>query len=346
MKILSIIIPIYNVEKYLNECLSSIVGFDDIEIILVNDYTPDDSVSIAKSYMDRYDNIRLFHHNINKGLGAARNTGIKHARGKYIFFLDSDDYLDRKKLPMLLDILDQSDYEQILISFIRFSEKKGNWPLQYEDFYTKNNEKYLNRSNFKTLVTIINLSQIRIIKREKILLDDMWFPDGLYEDVLWSYWFAYSCKSTLVLDNRIYFYRQHSESILGSQSMRHKELIEQHNSTMKLFKSKHVASEIITILEHRFIKHTKHVLYNTKRLPEAAREEFSKDMIDNMENFLLEKTKKMHKMHKDIVKKSSKIEKLDAAFENISSIRFRYNPIKKIKAYKALMKTYYSLKGK
>lgn len=346
MKIISIIIPIYNVEKYLDECLKSIVGFDDIEIILVNDCTPDNSIIIAESYINKYNNIKLIHHSKNKGLGETRNTGIKHSTGKYIFFLDSDDYLDRKKLPTLLDILKQSDHEQVLISFIRFNEKKGTWPLQYENFYTKNNEKVLNHRNFKALVTVINLSQIRILKREKILSDNIWFPIGLYEDVLWSYWFAYSCKSTLVLDNRIYFYRQHSNSILGSTSRRHTELIEQHNRTMELFKSKNIPLEIISVLEHRFITHTKHVLFKTERLPLDVREKFSKDMIENMETFLLEKEKKVKQLNKDLLKKSKKIERLDTAFKIMSSIRFRYNPVKKVKAYKELMKTYYSLKGK
>ena len=346
MVTLSIIIPIYNVEKYLDECLRSVTGIDDIEIILVDDCTPDKSMEIARLYIEKYDNIKLITHSANKGLGAARNTGIENATGKYIFFLDSDDYVDTTKLKPLLDTLQKINYDQILISFIRFSEEEGNWSLEYEKIYSKHNGKVLNRSNFNTLATVINLSQIRIIKRDKILSDDIRFPCGLYEDVLWSYWFSYSCESTLVLDNRIYFYRQRPGSILGSTSKRHIEIIKQYQQTMDLFKSKNVPLEIISILEHRFIIATKWVLFKTQRIPLGIQRDFSLQIIEKMEFFLLNKSSHIKQLNTDLLKKSQKIEKLDTAFSYLTSIRFRYNPIKKIKAFNQLMKIYYSLKDK
>ncbi len=360
MKTLSIIIPIYNVEEYLVECLDSVVGIDDIEIILVNDCTPDDSMKVAQTYIDKYSNIKLITHSVNKGLGAARNTGIENATGKYIFFLDSDDYLDKSKLKPLVDVIKDIDHDQVLISFIRFHEGGQNLPLEYEKVYSTYNEKVLDRSNFKILANIINLSQIRILKREKILSDNFRFPCGLYEDVLWSYWFAHSCESTLVLDNRIYFYRQRPDSILGSTSKKHMEIIKQYQRTIDLFKSKNVPLETMSVLEHRFIIATKWVLFKTQRIPLELQRDFSLKIIENMEFFLLNKSnkikqldidllnksKKVKQLNTDLLNKSNKIEKLDTAFTSLTSIRFRYNPIKKIQAYKQLVKTYYSLRGK
>ncbi len=400
MKTLSIIVPIYNVERYLDECLRSIISIDDIEIILVNDCTPDNSMEIAKSYIEKYNNIKLLNNTENKGLGPTRNYGIEHATGKYILFLDSDDYLDTAKLKYLIDTLKESTHDQILISYIRFSEEDGNWPLQYKKTYTKYDGKVLNQSHFKTLVDIVNLSQLRIIKREKILSDNIWFPAGLYEDVLWTYWFAYSCESTLVLDNRIYFYRQHSNSILGSTSKRHMELIEQHKKTMDLFKTKQVSPKIILMLENQFLAHTKYVLFKTKRLPSESRQEFCQEMVIRLESFLLnrsnqikqldtslskksnqikqlntslsessnqikklntslsessnqikqlntslsKKSNQIKKLDRSLSKKSNQLKQLGKDFVNLSSIRFRYNPIEKIKAYRKLMKTYNSIK--
>jgi glycosyltransferase involved in cell wall biosynthesis len=274
MKILSIIIPVYNVEEYIEECLESIIGIKNIEILVVNDCTPDNSMSIVEDYTKLHNNIRIINHTINKGLGATRNTGIEHATGKYLFFLDSDDYLDTNELKRLVNILENIEHEQVLISFNRFDQKKGIWPLEFKAFFNKYNGQTLDHTNFKDLVHIINLSQLRIIKREKVLLDGLRFPDGIYEDILWSYWFAYSCKETLVLDNRIYKYRQRPASILSSTSERHMELIEQYSKTINFFKSHAVPSKYITILQHKFFEHIRFILLDTERLPQNLKQDF------------------------------------------------------------------------
>lgn len=347
MKILSIIIPIYNVEKYLAECLDSVVDIDDIEIILVNDFTPDNSMKIAESYTTKYDNISLIHHNTNKGLGAARNTGIKNATGKYILFLDSDDFLDRNKLKSFMETLENIDYEQILVSYIRFSEEGGDWPLQYKKTYTTNNGKVLNRSNFRTLVDIINLSQLRIIKREKILSDNIWFPDGLYEDILWSYWFAYSCVSTLVINNRIYYYRQRPNSILSSTSKRHMEFFEQQKKTLELFKSKSVPSITMSIIQNKMLSHSKYILFKTKRIPEDLQEDFCEQMMSNAQSFLLAGEYEIKNKNNEIQKQNKLIkdkEKLQKSIKELISVKFISHPIQKYKQYKKLLKSYYNIK--
>ena len=279
MPVLSIIIPIYNVEQYLEECLESIVGIDNIEIILVNDCTPDNSMEIAAGYASQFNNITIINHEVNKGLGAARNTGIDKATGKYIFFLDSDDFLNTHELKLLVKTLDNVEYDQVLISFLRFDDEKGVYPQDFKYMYTKYDGKVLNRNYFKELVHIINLSQLRILKREKILSERLKFPDGLYEDVLWTYWYTYCCKDVLVLDNKIYLYRQRPESILSSTSPRHMELIEQYINTINFFKSKSVSQRIITILKNKFFDHVYFLLIMTDRLPKELRDTFYKKSV-------------------------------------------------------------------
>ena len=94
----SVIVPVYNTEKYLRRCLDSLVNqtLDDIEIIIIDDKSPDNSALIIDEYKKKYDNkIKVIHNKINKGIGYNRNIGIKKSSGKYIMFIDSDDYLDR-----------------------------------------------------------------------------------------------------------------------------------------------------------------------------------------------------------------------------------------------------------
>jgi len=101
---ISVIIPVYNVEKYLEECLKSVITQDyrELEIICVNDCSTDNSALILEEYSGKDDRIKIITHEQNRGLGAARNTGIRAASGDYLFFLDSDDYLTPHCLEKLI----------------------------------------------------------------------------------------------------------------------------------------------------------------------------------------------------------------------------------------------------
>ena len=94
-ELISIIVPIYNVSKYLDKCLNSLINqtYKNIEIILINDGSTDNSISICLKYKKKDKRIRLYNKK-NGGLSSARNMGIKYSKGNYLFFVDSDDFLD------------------------------------------------------------------------------------------------------------------------------------------------------------------------------------------------------------------------------------------------------------
>ena len=114
MKLLSIIVPVYNVEKYLSKCLDSLlvqgISISDYEIIIVNDGSTDRSLVIAESYCQTNSNIRVISQS-NKGLGGARNTGIRSSEGKYLFFVDSDDTIQKNTLKPLLEFMESKKLE-------------------------------------------------------------------------------------------------------------------------------------------------------------------------------------------------------------------------------------------
>ena len=118
---LSIIVPIYNVEKYLRQCLDSIYKIENIkkEIILVNDGTKDNSGEIINEYYKKYKEITKVIEQENSGLSSARNTGLKNAMGKYIYFIDSDDYLDNEKFEILFSNVNTKDLD-ILVGGLNF----------------------------------------------------------------------------------------------------------------------------------------------------------------------------------------------------------------------------------
>ena len=110
MKVISIIIPIYNVEKYVAECLNSVISqtydHSKIECIIVNDCTPDKSMDIVNKIIGKYSGEMTFithRHKENKGLSSARNTGISIATGEFLYFLDSDDYIYPNSIELLME---------------------------------------------------------------------------------------------------------------------------------------------------------------------------------------------------------------------------------------------------
>ncbi|WP_298533990.1 glycosyltransferase [uncultured Algibacter sp.] len=106
---LSIIVPVYNVEKYIARCIDSLlsqnINFNDYEILIINDGSVDNSVKIVQDYCETYPNI-FIHSQINSGVGAARNRGVDLAKGEYVYFIDSDDYLANNTLSHLINYSD------------------------------------------------------------------------------------------------------------------------------------------------------------------------------------------------------------------------------------------------
>ena len=116
----SIVMPIYGVEPYLRQAIDSVLGqtFQDFEIILVNDCSPDNSAEICRVYSDRYDNIRTVTHPENRGLSAARNTGFAEVQGRYVWFMDSDDYVDSTLLQQVYDSLQKNKADVVVFGCV------------------------------------------------------------------------------------------------------------------------------------------------------------------------------------------------------------------------------------
>lgn len=120
MKLLSVIIPVYNVEKYIERCLDSLIvpqkQFEKLDIVVINDGTPDKSAEIAKQYEKKYpDTIRVIDQE-NRGHGGAWNHGTELATGKYLFYLDSDDWFDTAEFGRLIDYLESCDTDMVMIN--------------------------------------------------------------------------------------------------------------------------------------------------------------------------------------------------------------------------------------
>ena len=221
MKI-SIVIPVYNVEPYIEDCLKSVAAQTyngDIECIIVNDCTPDDSCAVIERFINGYDgaiDFKLLHHSVNRGLSAARNTGIDAATGDYIYFLDSDDEITPDCIEQLVHPLKEKKYDFVIgdyrtigsdIEFPQLSLEEGGVLGNTEVRAT-----YLARKWY--MMAVNKLCNIDFIRNEKL-----YFKEGLiYEDDLWSFKLACTANSMFTVKKETYKYKVRETSITGRQS--------------------------------------------------------------------------------------------------------------------------------
>ncbi len=168
---ISVIIPVYNVEKYLSRCLDSVINqtFSDIEIICINDGSTDNSSKILSEYADRDSRIKIVNQK-NSGLSAARNTGLKNMSGQYISFIDSDDWIDTNYYECLLSLMNENDAD-IVSAGIR---------IVNQGYVSDNPTKNLITDNFEEkLKNLINGSVCdKLFKKD--LFQNLEFPLGRY----------------------------------------------------------------------------------------------------------------------------------------------------------------------
>ena len=183
---ISIIIPIYNVEKYLSKCIESLVGqtYKDIEIILINDGSPDHCLSICEQYSKK-DNRIIVIDQENKGVSAARNAGLKMAKGEYIGFVDPDDWIAVDMYEGLHSVIKQSDVDMVICGYEYYSEdgaldEKRKYPIRENEII--NQKEVMNR--FFDMPPTIRHGVVNKLFKKELLIGQM-FKEGLHssEDV-------------------------------------------------------------------------------------------------------------------------------------------------------------------
>ena len=218
MPLLSVIIPLYNTEKYIGECISSILDNNadtaDYEIIVVNDGSTDESGTIVQSFCDNNYNIRLINQK-NQGVGVARMNGVKEATGDYIWFIDSDDYIVKGALSIILDTIHRYEDIDVFVTPMRLEFEDGR-----EGFTTHElNERYV--ISGKDLLKkrdffLIGPPQF-IIKRKLFTNKWLYFPkEARYEDEYFARVLKYIGNDFLILEKYLYVYRQWPGSHMNS----------------------------------------------------------------------------------------------------------------------------------
>lgn len=218
-KLISIIVPVYNVESYLAQCIESLINqtYKNLEIILIDDGSTDKSGEICDLYKDKDNRIKVIHKQ-NGGLSSARNTGLDIARGDYIGFVDSDDFIDITMYEKLYLQIENNDADMIKCNLIEFknnqvpknivSTGKITTYTREEAIYNFINKEYSYNKHFKVVVWDA------LYKKD--LLEDIRFPEGLlYEDGYVSPKLFFKSKKLLHLDDFLYYYRINDKGIMS-----------------------------------------------------------------------------------------------------------------------------------
>ena len=212
---ISVIVPVYNVEKYFEECMESLLGqtYDDFEIIVINDGSTDGSGILCDKWAEKDRRVRVFHQE-NKGLSIVRNKGLELARGEYIAWVDSDDYVDKFYLEKMMNAYKSTEADMVMCSFYTDTdgdvEHKGKKLFRAEE---------MDRNTF--LERLYTYGMYSVVWN-KILPKDAYqgvqFPIGrVFEDSAVMRQLTGKCNKIVVIEEPLYYYRRHKESITLQQ---------------------------------------------------------------------------------------------------------------------------------
>lgn len=226
---LSVIVPLYNVELYINECLDSLLdqGLDlnDYEIIVVNDGSTDKSPEIVEKYRDKYKNIKIINQK-NEGLSAARNVGIQAACGEYICFVDSDDFLVRNRMFSLVKVARSNDVEILTYDILggKYTEvlcKSQNIKVIVDRSQkVQSGVEYIAEHNYNNGVWYY------LIKREFLLKTKLLFEVGRKcEDGMFTMELFLRANSILHVNTPVYCYINRENSIITTRNAEHQRVM-------------------------------------------------------------------------------------------------------------------------
>lgn len=294
--LVTISIPIFKCEKFIIRCLESVKNqtYKNLEIVLVNDCTPDDSMLLVKNFMDANPDltIKIIEHQENSGLSVVRNNGIKASTGKYLFFLDSDDEITTDCIELLVKKAEKTD-AQIIIAQNRWintfdnTTKDFGFPTITEKKYYDNN---LEIFSVYSKGGFPSSSWNKLFKRDFIVDNQIYFVPGLFaQDELWFFHLLLKTDTLAIIDDITYLYYLHGESVIFNRKKKNfenyltileyltKSYKEEKNSELKmLIKNKIILfKEMVLVMQWKALKDKEYLKTNILRMQKLVRLNFS-----------------------------------------------------------------------
>ena len=290
--LISINIPIFNCEKYIIRCLESVKQqtYKNMEVILVNDCTPDGSMILVHDFVDANPDlhIKIIEHEKNSGLSVVRNTGIKSSLGEYIYFLDSDDEITPDCIELIFKTALKTDAQVTIaqnkwINTFDDSTKDFGFPTTASKKYYDNN---LEIFSVYSDGGFPSSSWNKLIKRDFIVENNIYFVPGLFaQDELWFFHLLLKTDTLAIIDDITYLYYLHGESVIFNRKKKNFEnfmtILEHFTSSYKqeknpelkrLIKNKIILfKEMVLIMQWKALKDKDYLNENISRMQKLTR---------------------------------------------------------------------------
>ena len=216
--LISVVVPVYNTEAYLRECLDSILGqtHGNLEILCVDDCSPDNSAELIREYAERDPRVTLVQHEENQGLGPARNTGIRAATGALNGCVDSDDWIEPEMYARLLETMQREQADIVQCSAARISDGRniGSYPVSGGA-----RNKFTMHSMFGERPKFVGAAWNKLYKTSLFLDNDIFYPAILFEDVATTPRLVHCAKRIASLPESYLNYRYRDDSIVNDVSI-------------------------------------------------------------------------------------------------------------------------------
>ncbi|MGW1723271.1 bifunctional glycosyltransferase/CDP-glycerol:glycerophosphate glycerophosphotransferase [Streptomyces sp. NPDC002306] len=274
----SVIIPCFKVQGFLRECLDSVLeqSYRDIEVIAVDDRSPDGCGAILDEYADRDPRVTVLHLPENVGLGRARNAGTPLATGDFLFFLDSDDTLTPGALRAMADRLDETgDPDVLVFDYARTYWWGGTRRNVLAQVLADSGEGTFTVAEHPEILDLLMVVWNKVYRREFVAKNGFEFPPGYYEDTPWTFPVLLSAGRIATLDRICLNYRQRRQgNILSTTSRKHFDIHDQYERVFAFVDSRPELASWLPYLHRKMGEHCLDILAKPDRLPEADKAEF------------------------------------------------------------------------
>jgi len=276
--LLSVIVPAYGVQAYIRAAIQSVLDqdFADVEIVAVDDCSPDLSGSILDELAALDPRVRVVHLAENAGLGGARNAGVEAATGEYILFLDGDDTLSPGSLTAIADRLETGDYPELLIYNYARVWWDGRTAVSWADeiLAALSPNVFVPRDHLR-LFNLLPIACNKVYRRDFLKSLHVTFPAGYYEDIHFTYTVLLTAETAVSLNRVVLLYRQRrGGSILGSGSPRHFDIFGRYDEVFEELDRHNVDLKVRKHLYDVMVNHYVTILSHNDRVPKAMRSDF------------------------------------------------------------------------
>ena len=272
------IVPAYGVQAYIRAAIQSVLDqdFADVEIVAVDDCSPDLSGSILDELAALDPRVRVVHLAENAGLGGARNAGVEAATGEYILFLDGDDTLSPGSLTAIADRLETGDYPELLIYNYARVWWDGRTAVSWADeiLAALSPNVFVPRDHLR-LFNLLPIACNKVYRRDFLKSLHVTFPAGYYEDIHFTYTVLLTAETAVSLNRVVLLYRQRrGGSILGSGSPRHFDIFGRYDEVFEELDRHNVDLKVRKHLYDVMVNHYVTILSHNDRVPKAMRSDF------------------------------------------------------------------------